>query len=108
MPPVRAYSKNYGSVRYWLEKAPAIPPSYSIPFLSVLHRNKVLYNFRKRGQRSIVKHNIGLEYVLLVASNSHISTALHISPALKKCKWLKKLCTGSANDHALRSFEVLF
>ena len=44
---------------------PPNPPSpHSIPFLSVLHQNKALYNFRKRGQRSIVERNIGLEYAL--------------------------------------------
>ena len=41
------------------------PTSYSIPFLSVLHQNKVLYNFHKRGQHLIVEHNIGLEYALI-------------------------------------------
>ena len=41
------------------------PTSYSISFLSVLHQNKVLYNFHKRGQRLIVEHNIGLEYALI-------------------------------------------
>ena len=51
-------------------------PSYSIPFLSVLHHNKALYNFRKRGQHSIVERNIGLESALLVVSNAHISTTL--------------------------------
>ena len=30
----------------------------------------------------------------------------NISPTLKKCKWLKKLCTGNANDHVLQMFEV--
>ena len=71
----------WGSVLYWLEKAlflkkeqPLAP--YSIPFLSVLHRNKALYNFLKRGQCSIVDRNIGLEYFLLVASNPHMSTIL--------------------------------
>ena len=44
-------------------------PSYSIPFLSVLHQNKALYNFHKRGKYSGVKLNIGLENTLLVASN---------------------------------------
>ena len=35
------------------KKAPRILPSpYSIPFLSVLHQNKALYSFHKRGQRS--------------------------------------------------------
>ena len=39
---------------------------YSIPFLSVLHQNKALYNFRKTGQRSIVERNIGLEYARMI------------------------------------------
>ena len=42
----------------------------------VLPRDKDLYNFRKRGQSSIVERDIGLEYPLLVASNFHISTTL--------------------------------
>ena len=33
-------------------------------FLSVLHQNKALHNFGTRGQCSIVKCNIGLEYAL--------------------------------------------
>ena len=33
---------------------------YQIPFLSVLHQNKDLYNFRKKGQLSIVERNINL------------------------------------------------
>ena len=40
------------------------PFVYSIPFLSVLHQNKALYNFRKSCQDSIAERNIGLEYVL--------------------------------------------
>ena len=36
---------------------------YSIPFLSVSHKNKAFYNFRKKGQHSIVEHNISLEKV---------------------------------------------
>ena len=39
-------------------------PPYSIPFLSFSHQNKALYNFRKKGQRSIVERSIGLEYAL--------------------------------------------
>ena len=31
-----------------------------------------------------------------------------IPPTLKKCKWLKNVCTGSANDHVLQSFKVIF
>ena len=34
---------------------------YSIPFLSVLHQNKVLHNFHKRGQRPTVGHRKGLD-----------------------------------------------
>ena len=41
-----------------------------------MHLNQALYNFSKRGQCSIVEHNIGLKYALLVTSNSHISTTL--------------------------------
>ena len=43
------------------------PPSYSIPFLSVLHQNQALHNFCKSGQRSIVECHIGLEYALVGA-----------------------------------------
>ena len=41
--------------RHFFEKRPLkISPSpYSIPFLSVLHQNKALYNFHKRGQHSL-------------------------------------------------------
>ena len=38
------------------------PLPYSISFLSVLHQNKALDNFCKRGQHSIVECNIGLDY----------------------------------------------
>ena len=51
---------------FFEKRAPKIspPPTYSIPFLSGLHQNKALYNFPKKGQRSIVECNIGLEYAL--------------------------------------------
>ena len=80
----RAYSRNLGQRSILARKgtflcfdkmAPKIsppppphhphpPPPNSIPFLSVLHQNKALYNFRKRVQYSIVECNIGLEYAL--------------------------------------------
>ena len=41
---------------------PTSPRPYSIPFLSILHQNKALHSFCKRGQRSIVECSIGLEY----------------------------------------------
>ena len=43
-----------------------LPHPYSIPFLSISPQIKVLYNFRKRGQHSIVKRQRGLEYALLL------------------------------------------
>ena len=47
-------------------RAPKISPTpYSIPFLSVLHRNKALYNSCKGGQHLIVECNIGLDYALM-------------------------------------------
>ena len=87
---VRAYSRNSGQHLIMARKGTFLwkkstfykkghqifHPSYSIPFLNVLHQNKALYNFHKRGQHSIVKYNIecniGLEYTLLVASNAHL------------------------------------
>ena len=48
--------------------APKISPSpYLISLLSVLHQNKALHNFRKRGQRWIDECNIGLEYALVIS-----------------------------------------
>ena len=85
MPLVRVYSRNLGQRLKLARKGTFMkkgtkyltpPPPYLIPFLSVLHRNKALYNFFKRQQRSIFERNIGLEYTLLVALNSHISTTL--------------------------------
>ena len=46
----------------WKKGTKNLTHPYSIPFLSVLHQNKALYNFHKKGQRSIVEYNIGLEY----------------------------------------------
>ena len=45
------------------------PPPYSITLISVLHENKALHNFCKRGQHSIVECNIGLEYALIWVKN---------------------------------------
>ena len=54
---------------FYEKRAPKIYPhpyplSHSIPFLSILHKKKALYIFRKWGQGSIVERNIGLEYSL--------------------------------------------
>ena len=46
---------------------------YSIPFLSVLHQNKAMHNFRKKGQRSIVERNIGLQYTLIALAVPNFS-----------------------------------
>ena len=104
----RAYSKNLEQHSIFYPLPPPSPPSFfSIPFLSVLDRNKVLQNFRKREQRLIVERNKGLDYALLVASNSHILTILS-HPLWKNVNESKKLCTGSANYHVFQSFEVFF
>ena len=75
MPLVRAYSRNFGQRSILARKGTFFLKKGHQKFL-VLHRNKALYNFRKRGQRSISELGIGLEYALLVGSNSHISTTL--------------------------------
>ena len=74
----RAYSRNLGQHsilarkgnfyekgHFFKKRTPKIPPTpYSISFLSVLHQNKALHNFHKRGQHLIVERNTGLEYAL--------------------------------------------
>ena len=85
MSQVRAYSRNLGQRSilarkdtFFEKRTPKIllhpppPPPFS-PFFKCFPSK---YNFRKRGQRSIGEGDIGLEYALLVASNSHISTTL--------------------------------
>ena len=74
MPLVVAYSRNLGQRSILARKDTFLKKRHQK--FSVLHRNKALYNFRKKGQRSVVKRDIGLEYALLVASNFHISTTL--------------------------------
>ena len=76
---LRAYSRNLGKCSILARKGTfyekralflkkgtknSTPPPHSIPFLRVLNQNKALYNFCKRGQRSMVERNIGLEYAL--------------------------------------------
>ena len=68
----RTYSRNLGQHSILAKKdtffgkkgTKSFTPPFSIPFLSVVHQNKALYNFRKMGQYSIVQRNIGLEYAL--------------------------------------------
>ena len=48
----------------FLKKVLVLPPPYLIPFLKVLYQNKTFHNFPKRGQHSIFKRNMGLEYTL--------------------------------------------
>ena len=67
----RAYSRTLGQRSILARKSTknfTSPPHPSLfnPFLSVLHRNKALYNFHKRGQRSILELNIGLEYTVFI------------------------------------------
>ena len=70
---VREYSRNLGQRSilarkdtFLKKRAPTILPPSLCKVLC-----KALYNFRKKGQRSIVERNIGLEYALLEVSNSH-------------------------------------
>ena len=59
---------------FFLKKGPKkFNPSFSILFLSVLHQNKALHNFCKRGRRSIVERSIGLKYALISHAISLIS-----------------------------------
>ena len=63
-----------GSVQYWPERTLFYenrhffwkrgPPTYLIPFLNILHQNKALYNFCKKGQLSLIGRNIDLKYAL--------------------------------------------
>ena len=71
---LRAYSRNLGQRSILSRKGTFLKKGHQK--FCVLHRNKALYNFREKGQRSIVERDIGLEYALLVASNFHISTTL--------------------------------
>ena len=66
---VGAYSRNSGQHSILARKGTKNfnPFPYSVPFLSVLHQNKALYNFHKRGQISIVECN--KVYALIVPGN---------------------------------------
>ena len=48
----------------FFEKRVQKSPPYSIPFVSVLHQNKTLYNFRKKEQLSRAERTMDLKYVL--------------------------------------------
>ena len=74
MPLARTYSRNLGRRSILATRGTFLKKRHQKFYF--LHRNKALYNFRKRGQRLIVERDIGLEYALLVASNFHISTTL--------------------------------
>ena len=85
-------------------------PSYSIPSLTVLHQNKALYNFRKRAAFDS-QMQYWMQYRPRIYPAGDIKCPYlnnMISPTVKKCKWLKKLCTNSANDHVLQSFWSIF
>ena len=46
---------------FWKKGTRNFTTPYSIPFLSVLHQNKALHNFHKRGQRPTVGRIKGLD-----------------------------------------------
>ena len=58
---VRAYSRNLWQHPILAKKGTKnFPTPYSIPFLSVLHENKVLHNFLEWGQRATAVRIKGL------------------------------------------------
>ena len=65
-----------------MKKEPQIarlpPPPYSSLLLSVLHQKKALGTFHRKGQRSIVERNIGLEYALARYWNSNFMSEEHL------------------------------
>ena len=85
---------------------------YSIPFLSVLHQNKAMHNFRKKGQRSIVERNIGLQYTLIALAVPNFSKYL-LENNYQYCKFpsdsiiRSKLLLRSLPILASRSFILL-
>ena len=67
-----------------MKKGPQKSSPLFNPFLSILHQNKVLHNFCKRGQRSIVERNIGLEYALAWHNSFQVNVS-STSPMFWKC-----------------------
>ena len=70
--------ENLGSFQYWpkwfffffeIKETKNLITFNSIPFLSVLHQNKALHNFHKRGQPPTVGHIKGLDQGLIGHSN---------------------------------------
>ena len=74
MPLVRAYYRNLGQCSILAREGTFFEKRTSKILFCI--KIKLFNNFHKRGQRSIVERDTGLEYALLVASNSHISTTL--------------------------------
>ena len=58
----RTYFRNLGQRSILVKKGPKnLSTPFSIPFQGALLQNKVLHNFRKRGQHSIVERKKGLD-----------------------------------------------
>ena len=49
-------ASNIGQMGFFFVGAKNLTAPYSVPFLSVLHQNKALHNFHKRGQSPTVGH----------------------------------------------------
>ena len=60
---IRFYqAENIKSINFFEKKGTKnLTTPYSIPFLSVLHQNKALHNFYKRGQRPTIGRIKGLD-----------------------------------------------
>ena len=78
-------------------------------FLSILHQNKALHNFGTRGQCSIVKCNIGLEYALtyFVLSTRTIIAASFTSLNLLSTFHIRFLKNNSVFSKFLFSLQCL-
>ena len=74
----------------------------TITYNSFFYTRNIALNYR-----FICKINIKGYFIRNAPSSIKYSYFAHviISPTLKKCKWLKRLCAYSANDHVLQSFQ---
>ena len=88
----RTYSRNLGQHSILARKALFYEkralflkkgPPNAILFLGVLHQNKALHNFHKKGQASMVECNIGLEYALNVIQGLDLNFNLYFLTLLR-------------------------
>ena len=98
-PSILARKGNFYEKGHFFQKIPLKfhPTPYSIVFLSVLHENKALLNFGKRGQCSIAERIIGLEYALI---------ALAYRSSFRLFNTVLKTCIESCERAAASAFNM--